>query len=97
VVGGAERLVGDGAEGERRDVRPARALDPLAGVERAQLGLVVVRAGRPHEERLLDRRHRRPRVRPELVDGDRDRPPRCDRDPLGGARLLDRRAVAGSA
>ncbi len=85
LCGRAERLVRDGAEGERRDVD---AVDPLGAAPcpvRAQLG-VGLPAGRQHQ--LGDARHAGRRGRPERRDVVRDVPPAERLEALRAARLL---------
>ena len=89
LVRGAEGLVDDGAERERRDVRALDTLRTPKRPVRATLRLVAVHAERPHEHELLDVRHRRARVRAERIGPDRDAPPAAELETLLLARVLD--------
>ena len=89
LVGRAERLVGDRAKRERRDVRATNALGPSAGAIGARLGLVRTEAEGPDENELLDPRHRRERRVSERIAVDGHLPPPGEPDPLGLARGLD--------
>ena len=91
LIGRAERLVGDGAKRERRDVRAADALGPSAGAIGTRLGLVRAEAERPNEHELLDPWHRRDRRVAERVAVDGHLPPPGEPDPLGLARGFDAR------
>ena len=97
LVRRAERLVGDGLEGERGDVGAARSLGAAAGAVGAPLRLVVGEAGGRRQQKLLDPRHRRPPELAEVVRIDRHHPPAERLEILGPAGLLDvrtRRIVA---
>jgi hypothetical protein len=88
----AERLVDDGAERERRNVR---ALDMLRSPERtigATFGLVAVDAERADEHELLDVGQGRAGVRAERVGADWDAPPVTEVEPFQPAGVLDLRA-----
>ena len=90
LVGRAERLVGDGAEGQRADVGAGVALGPLAGAVGAALGLLEGRAERAAEDELLDPWRARLGGLTERLRDDRDRIASQDLDPLGRAGQLDR-------
>jgi hypothetical protein len=83
---GAERLVGDGAERQRRDVHPGDALGPPAGAVGAPLGIGML--GRS-EQQLVDPRQRRERRDAEGGGADRDLAPACRLQPLRPACVLD--------
>ena len=89
LIGRAERLVGDGAKRERRDVRAAHALGPSPGAIGARLGLVRTEAEGSDEHELLDPWHRRHRRVAERVAVDGHLPPTGEPDSLGLARCFD--------
>ena len=89
VVGRAERLVRDRAEGERGHVRARDGLGTPARAVGAQLELVLVEPVRPQEDELLDPRLRRPRLVAERLRRDRHRPPAAQLEALGAAGRLD--------
>src|SRR5439155_26608959 len=70
LVGSAERLVDDRAEGERGDVEVVAAVEALAGAKGSRLDHLGI-AGRRLEQRLLDRRGRGPGRRAQRVEADR--------------------------
>ena len=89
LVGSAERLVGDRAEGERGDVETGRQLRAAPRPVGAALELVGVEAlGRPEDE-LLDARRAGERPRPERRRVDRHLAPAQRLEPLVAAALLD--------
>ena len=93
LLGGAERLVGDRAKGERRDVRVrARTLDSLARAQSRKLGLLVACARRRNEMSLDDRRRACSGALAEAQRLDRDVAPAGEADALLRAGTLDRRA-----
>jgi hypothetical protein len=95
LIGRAECLVGDGAEGERDDVGArGRRLDALACAKGASLRLVKARAEWLQEDELLDPRHRRPSLFSECLGCHRNLTPAAETQSLCPARLLDRRARA---
>ncbi len=89
LVGGAERLVGDGAEGERDDVEAGRQLCAAPRAVGTALELVGVEAlGRP-ERKLLDAGSARERRGAERRRGDRHLAPAQRFEPFVPAALLD--------
>ncbi len=99
ALGRRERLVRDGREAHRREVRGRRApaqrsLGPPPGTERGAVGLPV-RAPRPDQHRLRDPGERSPGDPAEGRGVGRDGPPPSHRDPFRPARVLDDPAHAG--
>ena len=94
VVGRAERLVRDRAEGERGHVRARDGLGTPPRAVGPELELVLVESVRPQEDELLDRRLRRPRLVAERRRRDRHRPPAAQLEALGAAGRFDLRARA---
>ncbi len=92
LVGGAERLVGDGAERERSDVRARLLLHAPASAISTCFCLVERDTEWLEEDQLLDPRHRGPRLLAQHGRHRRDRPPAAKPESLGHAGLLDRGA-----
>ena len=92
VVGRAERLVRDRAEGERGHVRARHGLGTPARAIRAELERVVVEPLRAKEDELLDHGQTRPASSPSAsgATGTGRQPRKLE--PLGAARILDSRA-----
>jgi hypothetical protein len=89
LVRRAQRLVGDSAKRERRDVRATDALCPTTGAIRARLGFVRAEPEGANQDELLDPRLRGERGLAERVSVDRNLPPAREPDPLGLTRRLD--------
>ena len=94
LVGGAERLVGDRAEGERGDVEARRQLCAAARTVGAALELVGVDALGRADGELLDPGSTRTRTGAERRRVDRHLAPAQRLEPFVAAALLDRRARA---
>ena len=90
MVGRAERLVRDRAEGERGHVRARHGLGTPASAVGAELERVVVEPFRPQEDQLLDRRPGRPRLVAERLRRDGHLPPAAQLEALRAASALDR-------
>ena len=88
LPGGAQRLVGDGAEGERRDVDAGDALGAPTRAVRAALGVRMLGGG---ENELFDPWQRGERGDAQRGGTDRHAPPAGRSQPLGATGVLDGR------